>query len=106
MQGVDPVPTAATVTAIPTAASHKRQISEAVPHPRGAAAATTGFGGYPRGPRGQIQALAQPTTPERVAEPGSPNGAIEMQLQSNYSVNGLLRIARIAQSYTPVTVIH
>jgi hypothetical protein len=46
----------------------------------------------PRRPRGQIQAqaqaLAQPITPARVAGPGSPNGAIEAQLESYYSANG------------------
>ena len=52
--------------------------------------------GVPRRPRGQIQALAQalaealaePITPARVAGPGSPNGVIKVQLQSNYSANG------------------
>ena len=48
----------------------------------------------PRRPRRQIQAqalaqaLVQPITLARVAGPGSPNGVIEMQLQSNYSANG------------------
>jgi hypothetical protein len=49
---------------------------------------------------------AQAITSARVAGPGSPNGAIEAQLQSYYSANGALRIARIAQSVTLVTVIH
>jgi len=44
--------------------------------------------GVPRRPRRQIQALAQPITLARVAGPGSPNGVIEMHLQSNYSATG------------------
>jgi hypothetical protein len=64
----------------------------------------------PRRPRGQIQALAlaQPMTPARVAGPGSPNGVIEVGCVSIafLEMDELLRIARIAQSVTPVTVIH
>jgi len=48
-------------------------------------------GGVPRKPRRQIeaQALAQPITLARVEGPGSPNGVIEIKLQSNYSANGV-----------------
>ena len=62
----DPDPTQMAATATSVAGTHKRQISEAVPrekrpngpetNPRGAA--TAGFGGFPGGPEGQIQALA------------------------------------------------
>jgi len=49
--------------------------------------------GVPRKPRRQIQALAlalaQPITLARVEGPGSPNGVIEMKLQSNYGANGV-----------------
>jgi hypothetical protein len=64
--------------------------------------------GVPRRPRGQIQALAQPMTPARVAGPGSPNGVTEVGCLSIafLEMDELLRIARIAQSVTPVTVIH
>jgi hypothetical protein len=56
----------------------------------------------------QAQALAQPMTPARVAGPGSPNGVIEVGCFSIafLEMDELLRIARIAQSVTPVTVIH
>ena len=99
----DPAPTAVAATAIPAASTHKRQISEAVPgDERPNRPETTSarrrrnkrLRGVPRRPRRQIQALAlahalaQPITLTRVAEPGSPNGVIEMQLQSNYSANG------------------
>jgi hypothetical protein len=50
--------------------------------------------------------LAQVITPARAAGPGSLDGVTEVQLQSNYSADGGLRIVRIAQSVTPVTVIH
>jgi hypothetical protein len=88
---LDPAATAATAT--PAAGTHKRQISEVVPQeerpngpettPRGAA--TIGFGGVPKRPRGQIQVqaqtqtqtLAQSTTPTRVAEPANPNDTLE-----------------------------
>jgi hypothetical protein len=52
----------------------------------------------PRRPR--AQARAQAMTPARVAGPASPNSAIEVQLQCKR----YLRIARIAQSVTPMTV--
>jgi hypothetical protein len=54
----------------------------------------------PRRPR--AQGMAQAMTPAKVAGPASPNSAIEVQLQCRRC----LRIARIAQSVTPVTVIH
>jgi len=70
----------------------------------------------PRRPRGQIQAqaqaqtqaLAQPITPARVAGPGSPNSVIKVGclLIAFLEINKLLRIVRIAQSVTPVTIIH
>jgi hypothetical protein len=113
----DPAPTAATAPATPAAGTHKRQVSEAVPRDE----RLTGLRqpprrrcnhrlwGVPRRPRGQIQALAQalaqPMTRARAAGPGSPNGAIEVQLQS-MQCKRCLRIARIAQLVTPVTVIH
>jgi len=93
----DPAPTAVAATAVPAAGAHKRQISEAVPRderpnrPETTSAAPPQqetFGGVPRRPRRQIQTLAQAITLARVAGPGSPNGVIEMQLQSNYSANG------------------
>ena len=55
----------------------------------------------PRRPRRQIQAQAR--APARVAGRGSPNGAIEVQRKRCLII---ARIARIAQSVTPVTVIH
>src|SRR5205085_796081 len=105
----DPTPTAATATSV--AGTHKRQISEAVPRekrPNGPettphGAATTGFGGCPGGPGGQIQALAQalaqPMTPVRVAGLGSPNSVTEVGCLAIafLEMDELLRIARIAQ---------
>jgi hypothetical protein len=94
----DPASTAVAATAVPAAGTHKRQISEAVPRderpnrPETTSAAPPQqeafWGGVPRRPRRQIQTLAQAITLARVAGPGSPNGVIEMQLQSNYSANG------------------
>jgi hypothetical protein len=91
---VEPAPAAATTTS--AAGTHKRQISEAVPQderpnkpetipaPPPQRQASRG-GGVPRRPRRQIQAQAR--APARVAGPGSPNGAIEVQLLSNCSAN-------------------
>jgi hypothetical protein len=96
----DPALTTATATAIPAAGTHKRQISEAVPRderPNGPETtpaaprqqeASGGSQGAQGADIGQAQALAQPITPARVAGPGSLNGVIEIQLQSNYSANG------------------
>ena len=83
----DHAPTAATATTTSAAGTHKRQISEAMlqderPNKPENIPATTGFGG-PRRPRRQIMAQAQ--APVRVA---GPNGAIEVQLLSNWSANG------------------
>ena len=54
-------------------------------------------------PRRQIQAQAR--APARVAGLGSPNGAIEVQLERKRCLI-IARIAKIAQSVTPMTVIH
>jgi hypothetical protein len=56
----------------------------------------------------QAEALTQPMTPARVAGPGSPSGVIEVGCLSItfLEMDELLRIARITQSVTPVTVIH
>jgi hypothetical protein len=103
----------------PVAGTHKRQISEAVPREERLngpettpAAPQQQAWGEPRRSRGQIQALAQALAqsmiPARVAGPGSLNGVTEVGCLSIafLEMDELLRIARIAQSVTPVTVIH
>jgi hypothetical protein len=96
----DSAPTTATATAIPATGTHERQISEAVPRderPNGPETtpaappqqeASGVFQEAQGADIGAAQALAQPITPATVAGPGSLNGVIEIQLQSNYSANG------------------
>ena len=77
----NPIPTVITTAA---AGTHKRQISEAMSRDERLNRSETTTAAPPQ----QQQAQAQLIIPGRVAGPGSPNGVIEVQLQSNYSANG------------------
>src|SRR5271155_1316841 len=88
----------------PKQTSHKRQISEAIPqNERLNSPETHPAAALEQGPE-HTQEDTQEDTQEAGAAGGheGPNSAIEVQLQCKWC----LGIARIAQSVTPVTVIH
>ena len=84
----DRAPMTATATAIPAADTHKWQISEAVPRDERPNGPKTTPAAPPQQEASGVFQEAQAITPARAAGPGSLNGVIEVQLQSNYSADG------------------